>query len=507
MAGGSDGPDLSTAWDVVVVGAGTAGSIVAAAAARAGRRTLLLEEGPDAEPDLVARLARQPEVLRSDLVRRYPDPRPGGGAATLLSGRILGGGWSVNHGAFVHPTTADLRALADVGGAAWAPDRLVALLASLGTDVDGTGRPWQGTAGPVRVARYHRRGADAVPAARDLIAACEASGVPYLDDVNHPGDTTGITAYPYTVAPDGRRISSASTVLADARRTDALTVLGDATARRVVLEGARAVGVEVLREGRTLELRADEVVLCAGVFHSPQLLQCSGVGPADVLVAAGVSPLVALPGVGSGFRDHAKVEVDLAYRPTAEDRAAGDAGDGLKLHLRLRSALAGVDPDLDLGLRHPPEGGAVLTVRLLDQRSAGEVRLDPDRPAGLPRVRSGLLRHPDDVAAIVDGIRIGVAILERPELGGRYALPGPRPTVEDWTRHALATRGSYNHGVGTCRMGPDPAGGAVVGPDLRVHGVVGLRVADASILPMLPHANTNAAAALVGLWVAEEGVV
>ncbi len=507
MAGGIDGPDASGRSDVVVVGAGTAGSLVAAAAARAGRHTLLLEEGPDAEPDLVARLFRQPEVVRSDLVRRYADPRPGGGAATLLSGRILGGGWSVNHGAFVHPTSADLAALADVGGDAWAPDRLVALLAALTTDVDGAGLPWQGTTGPVRVARYHRRGADAVPAARDLIAACEASGVPYLDDVNRPGDTTGITAYPYTVSPDGRRISSASTVLAEARRSGALTVLGDATVLRVVLEAGRAVGVEVVRDGRTLELRADEVVLCAGVFHSPQLLQRSGIGPSDALAAAGVTPLVALPGVGPGFRDHAKVEVDLAYRPTAEDRAAGDAGDGLKLHLRLRSSHAGVDPDLDLGLRHLPEGGAVLTVRLLDHRSTGEVLLDPDDPSGPPRVRSGLLRHPDDVAAVVDGIRIGVAILERPELGGRYALPGPRPTVEDWTQHALSTCGSYNHGVGTCRMGRDPADGAVVGPDLRVHNVPGLRVADASVLPMLPHANTNAAAALVGMWVAEGGLV
>ena len=488
-------------FDVVIVGAGTAGCLLAAAAARSGRRVLLLEEGEDTTPELVADLGRQPDVLRSELVRRYPAPRPGGGDMTLLSGRILGGGWSVNHGAMVRPTSDDLAVLAGAGGEGWEPAHLVGLLAGLETDVDEGGAPWHGSDGPIRLARHHRRGRPAPPAAEALVAACEASGVPYLDDVNRPGDTTGITPYPYSVTPDGRRVSSATAVLGPVRALPNLTVRGSTRVRRVLVAAGRVIGVEAVVDGAVTTIDAPEVVLCAGVFHSPQLLLRSGIGPVADVVAAGLQPVVELPGVGRGFRDHAKVEVDLDLDPTGDDVAAGDFGDALKLHLRLRSGRPGPDPDLDLGLRHPPSGGAVLTVRLLEHRSAGSVSLDPSDPDGLPRVRSALLEDADDLAAIIAGIEVGLDLLTRPESGRRYR-PQP-PHGADWGAHARSTCGSYNHGVGTCRMGTDPSCGDVVDPGLAVHGVQGLRVADASVLPVLPHANTNAAAALVGLRASE----
>lgn len=495
--------------DVVVVGGGTAGCIIAGRTALAtDLRVLLLEEGADEEPALVADLASQPRVLESDLVRRYREDHGDGHGATLLSGRVLGGGWSVNHGAMVRPTDHDLARLAEVGGPDWAPERLLALMATLECDVDFGDSPGHGHDGPVRIARRYRPGDAVVPAVRDLLAACAASGIAFVDDVNASGDTTGLCAYPY--AFDGpRRLSSANRHLAAARHRPGLTVRGGARVRRVLIGDGRAVGVEVVPAddptGPVTEVRASMVVLSAGVFHSPHLLLRSGVGRPDDLVAAGITPIHPLCGVGAGLLDHGKVEIPFRFAATDEDRATGEApdlGDGLKLHLRLRSRLAGDEPDLDLGLRHPAGSGTmVLTVRLLEQRSAGTVRLDPSDPDALPKVRSGILVDPDDVTALVDGVRQGIALMEHPLLAGRYVLEDGTPTDDAGLRRHLArTYGSYNHGIGTCRMGMD--GDAVVGPDLRVHGLERLMVADASVLPMLPHANTNYSAALVGEWAA-----
>lgn len=503
-----------TEADVVIVGGGTAGCIIAGRLALAtGLRIVLLEEGADEEPALVADLASQPRVLESDLVRRYREDRgddvsaPG---ATLLSGRILGGGWSVNHGAMVRPTDEDLARLESVGGPAWASDRMLTLMASLEHDADLGHLDGHGEDGPVRIARRYRPGDDVVPAVRDLLAACEASGVPFVADVNGGGETTGLCAYPY--AFDGpRRLTSANRHLAAARHRPGLDVRGGARVRRILIEDGRVVGVEYVdaedATGAVSEVRAATVVLSAGVFHSPQLLLRSGIGPAEELASAGIAPVHELPGVGAGFLDHGKVEVTFDLTAMDEDLATGDApdfGDGLKLHLRLRSHLAGQDPDLDLGLRHPTGSGTmVLTVRLLEQRTAGSVGLDRTDPDGLPLVRSGILEHPDDVEALLDGVRQGIRLMLDPRLGGRYRLPDSVPTDDaEWRAWMGRTYGSYNHGIGTCRMGEDVD--AVVGPDLQVRGLEGLRVADASVLPMLPHANTNYSAALVGEWAAAD---
>jgi choline dehydrogenase len=508
MAMGSrvDGQD----FDVVVIGGGTAGCIVAGRLALGtDRSVLLLEEGPDEEPPLVARLASQPQVIESEFVRRYPEDREQGRGATLLSGRVLGGGWSVNHSAMVRPTDADLAVIAEAGGAAWAPGRLLALMARLEHDVDFGGSDGHGTDGPVRIARRYLEGDQVAPSVRDLFTACRESGVPFVADVSAGGDTTGICAYPY--AFDGeRRVSSATAHLAAARHRPNLTVRGDASVRRILIEDGQVVGVEYTAvndpSAAPVQVRAQRVVLAAGVFHSPQILQRSGVGDPELLDRCGIAPVVALPGVGSGFRDHAKFEVTFQLRPTAEDLdhdGATDFGDGLKLHLRLRSSRATVDPDLDLGLRHPAGSGhMILTVRLLEQRATGTVRLDPDDPFGLPTVRTAMLTDADDAAALAEGVMAGIAIMQHAALAGRYELPADAPDgAEAWRAALLREYGSYNHGVGTCRMGDDTH--AVVGADLQVHGLEGLTVADASVLPVLPHVNTNYPVALVAEWAAD----
>jgi choline dehydrogenase len=496
--------------DVIVIGGGTAGCIIAGRLAVAtDLSVLLLEEGPDEQPELVARLASQPKVIESEFVRRYPETRDSGAGATLLSGRVLGGGWSVNHSAMVRPTDADLAVIAEVGGAAWAPERLLTLMAGLEHDVDFGGRDGHGSDGPVRIARRYLEGDAVAPAVRDLFAACAASGVPFVADVSAGGDTAGISAYPYAFEGE-RRVSSATAHLAAARHRPNLTVRGGTSVRRILIEDGRAVGVEYVDardpSAGPVQVRAERVVLAAGVFHSPQILLRSGIGDPEQLQRSGIEPVVALPGVGNGFRDHAKFEVTFLLQPTDEDLehdGGTDLGDGLKLHLRLRSSRAQVDPDLDLGLRHPSGTGTmILTVRLLEQRRSGSVRLDEEDPFALPKVRTAMLTDPDDAEALAEGIMAGIGIMRHPALAGRYALPAGAPEdIEGWREALLHEYGSYNHGVGTCRMGADAE--AVVGTDLQVRGLDGLTVADASVLPVLPHVNTNYPVALVAEWAAD----
>jgi choline dehydrogenase len=255
----------------------------------------------------------------------------------------------------------------------------------------------------------------------------------------------------------------------------------------------------------------DRVVLCAGVFHTPQILLRSGIGPKAHLNACGIEQVLDLPGVGEGFWDHAKYELEFDLRPRDEDRPtdgsepwAGDPfGERNKIHLRLRSSLATEDPDLDLQL-HPDtaRGVMILTVRILEQRAFGTVRLDPDDPDGLPVIDSGMARDPQDVSVLVEGVLRGIELLQDPRLGGRYRLPETAPRSDEALREAVARGyGSYNHGVGTCRMGMDAA--AVVDRELRVHGLENLFIADGSVLPVLPHVTTNYPVAIVAQWAAE----
>ncbi len=501
--------------DVAVVGGGTAGALLAGGLALGSDRTVrLYEEGPDEVHPLSRRLSDQPRILVSDALRRMPERRPGGGGATLLSGRLIGGGWSVNHGVMMMPTDADLHAFAAAGGPDWAPDHLRALAGRITTDLDLAARGRPAGTGPVPLARPLVDLAHAAPATAALLEVCAAAGVPWSPDVNRDASAVCVSSYPYS-SDRGERVSSATAVLGPARGRPNLGIVADTQVRRLVVRGTRAVAVEVAPAGggpvRSEPVGDGSVVLSAGAFHTPQVLLRSGIGPVDHLRRCGIVQVLDLPGVGEGFRDHAKHEVTFALTPLAEDRpvtgaepwAADPFGDRTKIHLRLRSSRATEDPDLDLQLRHDVDAGVmVLTVRILEQRLAGTVRLDPDDPDGLPVVDSGMLRDPEDLEVLVEGVRRGVALVEDPRLGGRYRLPEGAPRTEgEWRAAIAAGYGSYNHGIGTCRMGADAD--AVVDPALRLRGLENVLVVDGSVLPVLPHVTTNYPIAIVARWALE----
>jgi choline dehydrogenase len=488
-------------YDVIVVGAGTAGCLVAAGVVTGSDATVLLvEEGPDRTPGEVRLLARQQEARSGELVRRLRVDEDGDGRSrTLLTGRVLGGGWSIGHAAIVSPTDRDLVALSECAGAAsgaWRPDAVRARIARRIRDLD---HPKDGATDPngarhrIPVRRTYRAGEPVPPAVEDLLVAAGRHGLDLLEldlleDVDRGGGTVGVCAYPQS-AVDGERRSSASEVLGPARGHARLTVLGGTVVERIVLDRGRVTAVRLTgSDGESRTVGAGLVVLAAGAYHTPELLLRSGIGPAETLAAAGIPVLHHLPGVGRGLRDHARVELHLPMSPAPSDEGRR-FGDALRLHLRARTSLAQDDPDVDLSLRHPKgRSSVVLMVRLLEQRAAGEVTLagpTAGGTAGALRVRTGLAADGADLVALREGLEIGTSILMDGALRGRHRLDGPLLSVSDLQRTVAAS----GHGVGTCRIGEPGDPERVVDADLAVDGLDGLLIADASVLPVLPHAG------------------
>jgi choline dehydrogenase len=480
------------AADVVIVGAGSAGSVLAARLSEdASRNVVLLEAGPDYQA-----VADLPPEIRSGLRPAFTHDW-GYRAETALDGRVLDanracivGGCSATNGTFaLRGLPGDYDAWEARGCTGWSFAEVLPFFRRLERDLDFDD-DWHGRDGPLPIRRAAPN--EVAPVHDAFLAACGNAGFALVDDLNAPG-AVGASVPPMTMV-DGVRQSTALTYLAPARDRPNLTVRSDVLVDRVELDGGRASGVSLIDSGEVIE--ADHVVLASGAYGSPALLLRSGLGPAAHLRSVGVDVVLDRPGVGANLTEHPLMP--NAFEATSPPRS----GDPV-FQAMLTAASSTADGVYDLHvfpLFNPPEVQGdppvvVILTSVMTPRPRGTVRLRSSDPRDAPRIDLGLLTDPDDMARMLDAIRIArrLAAIEplRGVLGDEL-MPGADASDDDALAAAVRSGCEiYHHPVGTCRMGAADDPVSVVDARGAVHGIRGLSVIDASIMPTIPAANTN----------------
>src|SRR5829696_970893 len=523
------GPRQVTSTHHVVVGAGAAGCVLAARLSEdPSVGVTLLEAGPRARALATRIPAAFSQLFKGDLDWAYEtEPQPALNDRRLFwpRGRAVGGSTVMNAQMWVRGPRADYDGWADAGCTGWGWDDVAETYRS----IEAAGRgpaPWRGTFGRLSIQDLR----DPNPMTLAFLEAATEAGIPRTADVNDPDHQDGVDST-QVIQRRGRRHSVADAYLAPARRRRNLTVVTGARATRVLVEDGRAVGVTYRRGDAEQVVRADgEVILCGGAVNTPQLLLCSGIGPAGHLAGHGIACIADVPAVGGQLQDHLSV-VTVALSPAGEDgsllAAEGAAqllawatrGRGM-LTSNVGEALAFIRTDasapaadvelifapvpyLDHGLTEPPGHGFTVGAILLQPRSRGTIRLASADPLAAPVIEPAYLSDPDgqDLATLTAGVRRAYDVLHRPALA-RYLERDLRPDHApvddaDWHRHIRTYAETLYHPVGTARMGAADDPDAVVGPDLRVHGVEGLRVADASVMPTITRGHTQAPTMLI----------
>jgi choline dehydrogenase len=519
--------------DYVVVGAGSAGCVVAARLSEdPSVRVVLLEAGGvDRNPWIHIPLGYGKTITDPSVNWCYetePDPNLNDRRVFWPRGKVLGGSSSINGLLYVRGQAEDFDHWRQLGNAGWSfADVLPYFKRSEGRI--GEVSDLHGAAGPLAVSDIAERH----ELCEAYIEASTELGIPRNDDFN--GVEQEGVGYYHVTAQRGRRCSAAVAFLRPAMKRDNLRVITGAQAERVLFAGLQAVGVAFAKDGARATVRARrEVVLCGGAINSPQLLMLSGIGPAAHLREHGIDVVRDLPGVGGNLQDHYQTRFayrcrfpitvnDIMRSPLRKARvglqyllfrtgpltiSAGQVG----IFAKTRPELA--TPDVQFHFivfssDRPAEGlhkfpGFTQNVCQLRPESRGEIRLKSANPLAHAAIHANYLSAEIDRRTLVDGLRMCRDIAARPAMQ-RYIeseyLPGAQVRTDDeLLAYARQFGGTIYHPCGTCKMGRDPEGphGAVVDDTLRVHGIAGLRVADASIMPTLVSGNTNAACIMIG---------
>jgi choline dehydrogenase len=480
--------------EVVVVGGGAAGCVVAARVAETGSgAVLLLEAGPDLRAETPAALRDGWRLYRDYDWGYQSEPNSRGKTETVTRRKLLGGtSWLTRFA--LRGAPGDYDAWAAAGNSGWGFDDVLPYFTRLEADREFGHESWHGDDGPIPVTRYPDL--EYTEAAAAAVAALAATGFPEVQDHNRPG-AVGVGRVPMN-STGGRRVTTVDAYLPpDGTRPSLETQAGSEVAR-IVFDGARARGVELL-DGTTIE--AGRVVLCAGVYGNPAILMRSGVGPASHLRALGIEARVDLPGVGANLVDHPATFVDCGYR--------GPAARESVLHavatFHSSQTPSAEPPDLMIWTSDPESDDELeLGVVLLKPHSRGSVRLRSPAGSDAPLIQLPALDDPRDVERLTEGYRIALDAANRPELRAVSDRRTPYPSDDDLTGAMLEDAYSIPHAVGTCAMGSRPEDGAVVDAAGRLHGAEGVRIADASIMPDVPSGFTHFPTIMIAERLAEE---
>ena len=518
--------DEANTYDYIITGAGSAGCVLAARLTENGRhRVLLLEAGGKDNkfwihgPMGYAKTFVDPKVNWK--FESEPEKELNGRTMYQPRGKVLGGTSSINGMIYMRGNAADYDQWRQLGNEGWDYDSVLPYFRKAEDNERGADT-FHGAGGPLRVSNQPYEW----EIAKTLLEACQQAGIPFNPDFN--GAKQEGCGYYQTTTKDKRRWSTAAAYLKMAKSRPNLTIRTNAHATRILFAGKRATGVE-FRTPKGLEVAhaGREVIVSGGAYGSPQLLQLSGVGPGQHLADMGIDVVHDMAGVGSNLQDHFNtyctyrisrnlslngLQHSLTQRLVAGAkyvflRSGPMSGNGMYVGALVRSDKRLERPDLQFNISawstidrtadgiisHPFPGISISPVHLAPQ-GRGTVRLKMKDPFAPPEIKFNFLRNDSDMQVMVTGVRIARSIARQhalQKLMVEETLPGVATRTDEQIAEDVRARGVSNlHPVGTCGMGHGPM--AVVDPRLRVHGMTGLRVVDASIMPVIVAGNTNA---------------
>lgn len=519
-------------YDYILVGGGSSACVVAAGLVKCGASVLVLERGPAKANPIMHFPAGYMKFLAKDtylaMHSTAPQPQLDGRGPIVPQGRVLGGGSTVNAMVYMRGQAADFDYWNELvtdgeGDDAWSYRDLLSYFKAQ-EDNDHLAGEYHGVGGPLKVSHLGHTS----PMTRTYVKTLQDMGIPYNPDFNGESQF-GVGFMQHTIDwRTRRRCSAVDAFLAPVMDDPLLTIETGATATAIRMEGDRAVGVDYVERGDRKSVFADsEVILAAGAYQTPKLLMLSGIGPEDELARHGIGVKVALPGVGRNLQDHYECPVVATTKGSfgyyGQDRGWPMIKAGLQ-YLLFKTGPASTT-GVETCAFHDPEGnnerptiqmfcvptvyldrdvmgtdpgdGVTINSLLLRPKSRGSVTLSSSDPFADPVVDTQIFSHPDDLRVTIAGFRYARTVLAASpmrELIDREIFPGAEVTSDEAiAAHCKRTVKTGYHPVGTCKMGHEGDPEAVLDSRLRVRGVRGLRVIDASLMPTIVSGNTNAA--------------